>query len=179
VNGLTLNLGNVAAGGTAWGYWILNADLDGQFTAFNASYTEQAFQGVQLSPLIVGVHTYIIVEGDAIPSGGQALQVVASDLNVPPSLLVNLETGGISPTTTDYLTPTVGTACPTTATYTLAATGGHAIAVVSDPSPSLAIASVHATYPDGTSTELYTGNGLVWRSTDGQGAKVNVLRTPR
>src|SRR5581483_10971330 len=74
---LTLNFGDVPAHSMTYGYWILATDVDGQFTEFTATYTHRAFNGIQISPLIVAVHTNIIVQGDVVPSGGQAMQVVA------------------------------------------------------------------------------------------------------
>ena len=62
----------------AYGYWLLTADAPGQITGFTASYTQRDYRGVVLSPLILAVHTNVIVHGDVVPSGGQAVQVVAA-----------------------------------------------------------------------------------------------------
>src|SRR6185436_13724334 len=91
---------------------------------------------------------------------------------------LDLETGVSLPMATVYVTPTT-TNCPAAASYSVTANGGVVLAVVPDAFPALTITSVKATYPDGSSAELYTGNGLVWRSTDVQGPKINVLDTPR
>jgi hypothetical protein len=177
---LTLNLGSVPGGGTAYGYWLLNADLSGEYTAFTASYTEQPFAGVQLSPLIVGVHTNLIVQGDVVPAGGEDLQVVTQDPSLPPSILLDLETGVEIPVTTIYVTDaTLATLASPVTTFTVAANGGYVVAVVPDALPSQPISSVQATYPDGSNAELFTGNNLVWRNVDAQGPEVNLVDLPK
>jgi hypothetical protein len=177
---LTLNLGTIPGGGTAYGYWLLNADLSGEFTAFTASYTEQPFAGVQLSPLIVGVHTNLIVQGDVVPAGGEDLQVVTQDLSIPPSILLDLESGVEIPVTTIYVADaTLATLASPVTTFSVAANGGYVVAVVPDALPSLPISSVHASYPDGSNAELFTGNNLVWRNVDPQGPKVNLVDQPK
>jgi hypothetical protein len=106
------------------------------------------------------------------------MQVVATSMGVSPSFLLDLETGVTTPMTTVYVSPTT-TSCPAAASYSVAANSGFVLAVVPDAFPALTITSVTATYPDGSTAELYAGNGLVWRSTDAQGPKVNVLDTPQ
>src|SRR5262249_32368467 len=133
---LTLDFGTLAAHSQTYGYWVLATDTDGQFTAFTADYKERDYRGAQLSPLILGVHTNIIVQGDIVPAGGQQLQVVASAPNVDPSALLDLETGVSTPVTTVYVSDATTAAgpCPTT-TVQLTATGGHLPAVVADRPP--------------------------------------------
>jgi hypothetical protein len=178
-SGLTLNLGSVPAHGQTYGYWILSTDVDGQFTAFTADYTEQDFKGARLSPLILAVHTNIIVQGDVVPAGGQALQVVASAPDVDPSILLDLQTGVSTPISTVYVTDaTLASAGSPVTTYCLQPNGGYVLAVVPDPLPSVALRAVHASYSDGSSTDLDLTSGLIWRGHNVAGPQVFVVDTP-
>ncbi|TAK36653.1 MAG: hypothetical protein EPO21_01945 [Chloroflexota bacterium] len=179
-NSLTLSFGDVPAGGQTWGYWVLGTDLDGQVTAFTATYTQQDYKGATLSPLILAVHTNIIVQGDIVPSGGQSLELVSPSQGVDPNALMNLTTGISTPLLTEYVTnSSPATSSVPTTTWCVAPNGGWVLSVVPDALPAVGLKSVLANYPDGTSAELYNGSGLVWRGSDPQGKKVYVVDTPR
>jgi hypothetical protein len=121
VSGLTLDFGTLTPHSQTYGYWALVTDIDGQFTAFTADYSERDFKGAKLSPLIIAVHTNIVVQGDVVPAGGQSLQVVASSPNVDPSTLLDLETGISSPVSTVYVQDaTLATSTNRSTTYLFA-----------------------------------------------------------
>ena len=179
-NSLTLNLGDVPGHSQTYGYWILATDMDGQFTGFTATYKERDFRGVALSPLIVGVHTNIIVRGDVVPTGGQSVQVVASAPNVAPDTLLDLEKGISTPMTTEYIADaSLATMSLPRTTFCATPNGGYVLAVVPDPLPGVSLLSVRAAYPDGSTAQLFNNSGLVWRGRDVQGTKVYIVDTPK
>jgi len=116
-NALTLPFGDVGPGQTKAGYFTMVTDSDGTFTAFDATTQEEPFDGVQLSPLIQSVRTYIVThDGVAVCSGGQVglppatVQVASIDMANPqgdPALsnsVVDLTSGSVQ-----SLTPTTAT----------------------------------------------------------------------
>jgi len=96
---LTIPFGDIGPGETKSGYWTMVTDTDGKFTGFDATFQEQPFQGLTLSPLILGERTYIVTHSDARPTGGTELQVSSSSTDNPDGqaaladTLVNLENG--------------------------------------------------------------------------------------
>src|SRR5207244_6579273 len=143
------------------------------------TYSQRDFKGATLSPLIVAVHSSIIVRGDVVPSGGQTVQVVASDVNVDPDTLLDLERGVSIPVQTRYLdTATLATVGHPTTEYCLGPVSGFALAVVPDPFPTTPLAFVQAARSAGSTAQLLNDSGLVWRGRDTQGPKVYVVDTP-
>ena len=57
---LTIDFGNLPAGGAAEGYWLLTTTKDGYFVEFDATLKHQNYMGVELDPLITGVDTTLI-----------------------------------------------------------------------------------------------------------------------
>jgi len=96
---LTIPFGDIGPGQTKSGYWTMVTDTDGKFTGFDATFQEQPFQGLTLSPLILGERTYIVTHSDARPTGGTELQVSSNSTDNPDGwaaladTLVNLENG--------------------------------------------------------------------------------------
>ena len=57
---LTIDFGNLPAGGAAEGYWLLTTTKDGYFVEFDATLKHQNYMGIELDPLITGVDTKLI-----------------------------------------------------------------------------------------------------------------------
>ena len=57
---MTIDFGNVPAGGTAEGYWDLRTTLNGYFVDFTATVKHRNYLGVELDPLIESVTTTLI-----------------------------------------------------------------------------------------------------------------------
>ena len=57
---LDISFGDIPAGGTAEGYWLLSTTKDGYFVEFTSTLTHQDYMGVQLDPLIEAVNTHLI-----------------------------------------------------------------------------------------------------------------------
>ena len=141
---LNLPIGEIGPGETKAGYWTMVTDVPGQFTGFDATYQEQPFQGLTLSPLILGIRTYIVTHSGAVPSGGTELQVSSVNTNNPSgqsaeaNALVDLESGAtdalyaITPTIVQTATLSNKTAIMTTPPITNA---GYLLAVVTDTLP--------------------------------------------
>jgi len=123
---LTLPLGNIGPGDTKAGYWTFVTDTKGQFTGFDATYQEQPFQGLTLSPLIVSERTYIVTHQNAVPTGGTELQVGSVNQNNPTgdgtlaNSLVDLETGATA--VLHVITPTLSQLATKDAPVTIAQT---------------------------------------------------------
>ncbi|MBU4490045.1 MAG: carboxypeptidase regulatory-like domain-containing protein, partial [Actinobacteria bacterium] len=66
--GMTVQFGDIAPGGTAIGYWLLRCDLPGTFLSFTAELTHSPFMGVEIHPLIRAVDTEIIEKDDMTPT---------------------------------------------------------------------------------------------------------------
>jgi flagellar hook assembly protein FlgD len=60
-NGVTdISFGDIPAGGTAEGYWLLSTTKDGYFVEFTSTLTHQDYMGIQLDPLIEATNTRLI-----------------------------------------------------------------------------------------------------------------------
>jgi len=141
---LNLPIGEIGPGQTKAGYWTMVTDVPGQFTGFDATYQEQPFQGLKLSPLILGIRTYIVTHSGAVPSGGTELQVSSVNKDNPSAesaeanAIVDLESGAtnalyaITPTVVQTATLANKTAIMTTPPIT---DGGYLLAVVTDTLP--------------------------------------------
>jgi len=141
---LNLPIGEIGPGQTKAGYWTMVTDVPGQFTGFDATYQEQPFQGLTLSPLILGIRTYIVTHSGAVPSGGTELQVSSVNTNNPSgqsaeaNAIVDLESGAtdalyaITPTVAQTATLSNKTAIMNTPPIT---DGGYLLAVVTDTLP--------------------------------------------
>ena len=57
---LDINFGDIPAGGTAEGYWLLSTTNDGYFVEFTSTLTHQDYMGIQLDPLIEATNTHLI-----------------------------------------------------------------------------------------------------------------------
>ncbi|WP_318557046.1 Ig-like domain-containing protein [Geobacter anodireducens] len=57
---LDINFGDIPAGGTVEGYWLLSTTKDGYFVEFTSTLTHHDYMGVQLDPLIEAVNTKLI-----------------------------------------------------------------------------------------------------------------------
>jgi len=141
---LNLPIGEIGPGQTKAGYWTMVTDVPGQFTGFDATYQEQPFQGLTLSPLILGIRTYIVTHSGAVPSGGTELQVSSVNTNNPSgqsaeaNAIVDLESGAtdalyaITPTVAQTATLANKTAIMNTPPIS---DGGYLLAVVTDTLP--------------------------------------------
>ena len=57
---LDISFGDIPAGGTAEGYWLLSTSKDGYFVEFTSTLTHQDYMGIQLDPLIEATNTHLI-----------------------------------------------------------------------------------------------------------------------
>jgi len=131
-NALTLPFGDVGPGQTKAGYFTMVTDSDGTFTAFDATTQEEPFDGVQLSPLIQSVRTYIVThDGVAVCSGGQAglppatVQVASIDVANPRG------DPALSNSVLDLTSGSVQSLTPTTATISQRATPAAPVTIAS------------------------------------------------
>ncbi|MBI4848034.1 MAG: thrombospondin type 3 repeat-containing protein, partial [Nitrospirae bacterium] len=59
-NGLTINFGDVPAGGVVEGYWLLSTTKSGYFIEFTSTLKHENYLGIQIDPLIEAVNTYMV-----------------------------------------------------------------------------------------------------------------------
>lgn len=172
---LTLPFGDIAPGQTTAGYWTVVTDSSGTFTGFDATYQEQLYDGVALSPLIQSERTYIVTHDNvAVCAGGQVGsspaydEIASGNVNNPtgnPSLsdsIVDLidgsDTGVV--TTTATVSQSATAANPTTIAAIPAITGTFAVLVIvpdtlpPSGTPGGAVAQVVAQDGDGSSMRL-------------------------
>jgi len=72
---LTINFGDVPAGGTVEGYWLLTSTKDGYFVEFTATLKHEDYLGIQLDPLIQEVITnFVPAIGGIIQQSGVCLE---------------------------------------------------------------------------------------------------------
>ncbi|AFU97592.1 putative Ig domain-containing protein [Simiduia agarivorans] len=61
VPSLLMNFGDIAPGGVVVGRWVMESSLSGKFTAFNASFAHADEFGGQLTSLVTGLNTQLLV----------------------------------------------------------------------------------------------------------------------
>jgi hypothetical protein len=68
---LNIHFGDIPAGGTAEGYWLLTSTKDGYFVEFTSSLTHESYRSLQLDPLIEQVNAYFVhaIGGHVTQSG--------------------------------------------------------------------------------------------------------------
>lgn len=140
-NSLTLPFGSIAPGQSKAGYWTMITDQDGRFTNFAATYQEQPYDGVPLSPLIQSEGAYIVTRGD-VAIGEPVLQLTSTDSNNPtadPALstdLIDLVSGDTLPVTIeDASVSQYATTASTVTVASAAAVPGYLLALVPDAFP--------------------------------------------
>ncbi len=140
-NSLTLPFGSIAPGQSKAGYWTMITDQDGRFTNFAATYQEQPYDGVPLSPLIQSEGAYIVTRGD-VAIGEPVLQLTSTDSNNPtadPALstdLIDLVGGDTLPVTVeDASVSQYATTASTVTVASAAAVPGYLLALVPDAFP--------------------------------------------
>jgi flagellar hook assembly protein FlgD len=71
---LTINFGDVPAGGVAEGYWLLTSSKDGYFIEFTSSILHENYLGIELDPLIETVNSHFVPAiGGRITQAGCAI----------------------------------------------------------------------------------------------------------
>ncbi len=99
---LLIDFGDIGAGVSKTGRWVMESSLSGTFTSFSASYTHAAEYGGQLTSLITSLNSHLLIKDVRVDLPGRDS---IKDFLAQDALIYNLyESEGIDAQVADYTT---------------------------------------------------------------------------